>query len=74
MFLFKSQTARKTVLENGVQICSLHINSQRPREFILVTLLIQVLFKAGIQHVELELSIKTYYEMGYINPFPPARY
>lgn len=74
MFLFKSQTAREAVLENGVQVCSLHINDQGPREFVLFTLLIQVLFKAGIQHVELELSIKKYYEMGYINPFPPARY
>lgn len=37
--LFKSQTARGAVLENGVHICSLHINNQRPRESILFILL-----------------------------------
>lgn len=57
IFLFKSQTAREAVLENGVQICSLHINNQGPREFILFTLLIEVLFKTVIQHVELSFII-----------------
>lgn len=56
IFLFESQTVREAILENGVQICSLHSNNQKARGFILFALLIHILFKIGIQHVELEIE------------------